>query len=275
LIAPDVSRYARARIGAIVDAALAESGALGVRPTPLDVLRDHARIELVERSGLHEQVLGALWFEERLLYVNSGQSKPRRAFTEAHELVHALCPWHCAVLRQDTEAELFRPVAGAIEAEANAGAAMLLFQGSAFAGIAASETPSLAWVKSLAEMHAASLHATMHHFVQVRDDPVAMLTVGRFPLRDGSLPVWRRVASRSFAEHAGPARDLAADGVADGSPLRDLLEAARTSSDGAAGVIGRFKAQAHYNRHAFLVLIEARPPLARRKSRTGAVLAHH
>ena len=212
----------------------------------------------MERSGLHEQVLGALWFEERLLYVNSDQSKPRRAFTEAHELVHALCPWHSAVLRQDTEAELFRPVADAIEAEANAGAAMLLFQGSAFAGIAASEAPSLAWVRSLAEMHAVSLHATMHHFAQVRDDPVAMLTVGRFPLRDGSLPVWRRVESGSFAERAGAARDLAADRVAAGSPLRDLLEAARTGSDGAEAVIGRFKVQAHYNRHAFLALIEAR-----------------
>src|SRR5829696_6316541 len=104
------------------------------------------------------------------MYVDGGQSGPRRAFTEAHELVHALCPWHVAVLRQDTEAELFRPVKDAIEAEANAGAAMLLFQGSAFAAAAAAEPPSLAAVRALAHRHGASVHATMHHYAQSRAD---------------------------------------------------------------------------------------------------------
>lgn len=257
----DVAPHALARIAGIVDGALADSGALGELPTPLDALRRHARLEVVERGGLPEQILGALWFEERLMYVNSGQSKPRRAFTEAHELVHALCPWHRAVLRLDTETELFRAATDAIEAEANAGAAMVLFQGSGFASLAAAEPPSLTWVKALAEMHATSLHATMHSFAQTHADPVAMLTVGRFPQSDGSLPVWRRVHSRSFAASSGPAAaDLGTDRIMAGSPLRELLESARTGSDGAEGSIGRLRVEAHYNRHTFLVLIS--PPAA-------------
>ena len=275
----DVSAYALARIAAIVDEALARSGALGVRPTPLAALRRHAGVELVERSGLGNEVLGALWFEERLMYVRSGQSAPRRTFTEAHELVHALCPWHLAVLRQDTEAELFRPVRDAIEAEANAGAAMLVFQGSAFAGLAAAEPPSLAAVRALAALHGASLHATMHHYAQARPDPVAMLTAGRFPRKDGSLPVWRWVESPTFRAHFGPAAALASGGLGPGTALHGLVEAARTGGDASATVLGRgagaLRAEAHYNRHAFLVLLAAgpRPGRPRAGPRPQAVLA--
>ena len=279
MIAPDVSPYAMARLTAIVDDALERSGALGVRPTPLEALRRHAGVELVERGGLPDEVLGALWFEERLMYVRSGQSKPRRTFTEAHELVHALCPWHFAVLRRDTEAELFRPVRDAIEAEANAGAAMLLFQGSAFAEPASAAPPTLAAVRALAELHGASLHATMHHYAQARPDAVAMLTAGRFPRKDGSLPVWRGVESGAFRERFGPAGALAPGGLAPGTPLRDLAEAARTAGDATAALgrgARRLRAEAHYNRHAFLVLVVADPgrsPRPRPASRGQAVLA--
>lgn len=263
MIAAEVSAHAMARIGAIVDEALERSGALGVRPTPLEALRRRAGIELVERGALADDVLGALWFEERVMYVDGTQSGPRRAFTEAHELVHALCPWHFAALRLDTEAELFRPVRDALEAEANAGAAMVLFQGSAFAGLAAAEPPSLAAVRSLAEQHGASLHATLHHFTQARADAVAMLTVGRFPCRDGSLPVWRCVESGAFRERLGPAAALAGDGLAPGSPLRELAEAARVTSEAPATFLGRgprrLRVEARYNRHAFLMLAVADP----------------
>ena len=92
MIVADVSPCALARIAAIVDEVLARSGALGVRPTPLEALRRHAGVERIEQGGLREEVLGALSFEERLLYVRPGQSAPRRTFTEAHELAHALIP---------------------------------------------------------------------------------------------------------------------------------------------------------------------------------------
>jgi hypothetical protein len=200
-----VEPYTRARLEAIVDGALAASGALGVVPTPLEAVARYAGVSAVEPvaalpAGIRASqraILGALWFEERVLYVEARQSPPRRRFTEAHELVHALCPWHEAVLREDTADELFRPVADAIEAEANAGAGLLILGGSSFARRAASAPCSIATARALAEQHGASVHATLHHYVQTHAAAVAMLVVGRFPRKDGSLPSCASAGSAS------------------------------------------------------------------------------
>ena len=269
--AVDISDHTAGRIRAIVEAALTRSGALGVRPTPLAAVRELAGLEVVEASGLRPEVLGAVWLEERALFVDRGQSAPRRRFTEAHELMHALCPWHEAVLRLDTAAELFGPARHALEAEANAGAAMLIFQGSSFIAEATASPPSLAAVRTLAERYGASLHATLRHYVHSHPDPLAMLTVGRFPRKDGSLPVWHRLESPG-ARRAGPlASGLGDDGLAPGSALRELVETARRSSAPPSARIlsggQRMLAEAHYNRHAFLVLLAREPQAPRRRAR--------
>ena len=94
----DPSAFTRARIAALVARALRESGALGVLPTPLDAVTASAALELVEAPGLGSDVLGAIWFEERTVFVNGGQSEPRRRFTQAHEIVHAVSlPSHVCV----------------------------------------------------------------------------------------------------------------------------------------------------------------------------------
>src|SRR5215204_693372 len=120
------STFTRRRLEAIVDEALRAADALGVLPTPLDALGPAAGVRAVAPieslppgvAASRGSVLGALWFAERMIYVDGGLSEPRRRFTEGHGLMHALCPWHEAVLRVDTEDELFRPVRDAIEAEA-------------------------------------------------------------------------------------------------------------------------------------------------------------
>ncbi|MGH2967872.1 MAG: ImmA/IrrE family metallo-endopeptidase [Solirubrobacteraceae bacterium] len=271
MIAADLSPYTTDRIEAIVDRALAASGALGVLPTPLEAVGRHARIRAVEPVTAlpaevrvrGREILGALWFEERVVYVDERQSAPRRRFTEAHEIIHALCPWHVAVLREDTEDELFRPVSDAVEAEANAGAGMLLFQGSAFARRAEAAPCSIATAHALAREHGASVHATLHHYVQTHPRVVAMLTTGRFPRKDGSLPVWRSVESRAFRRRYGAASAHYPQGLRAGAALHALAEAARTTSECPAAVLRlgdaargqRFRAEAHYNRHAFLILL--------------------
>ena len=207
-----------------------------------------------------------------MLFLEDGQSAPRRRFTEAHELIHALCPWHYAALREDTEAELFGPVAEAVEAEANAGAAMLIFQGSSFARRAALEPCSIADAQALAARHSASVHATLHHYVQSSPRAVALLVAGRFPRKDGSLPVWRSVESRAFKAHHGPVRGLEGGGIAPGTALRDVVECARSTGAGSIpGVAlagGRMRADALYNRHSFLVLLVPASPA--RSSRAAA-----
>lgn len=270
----DVPAYTARRLEQIAEDALASAGALGVLPTPLEALRPVAGVRAVEpMPALPErirtperQLLGALWFEERTIFLEDRQSDARRRFTEAHELMHALCPWHEAALREDTSDELFRSAVDQIEAEANLGAGMLLFQGRHFADRVASERPSISAALTLGREYGASAHAALHHLVLTHRAPLAMLVVGRFPRRDGSLPVWRSVESPRYRSRFDRAAAAVPGGLPQGSPLRELVEAARRSSEpvvarrpwtDARGAVRRVRAQAHYNRHTFLVLLEA------------------
>jgi len=268
----ELPAFTTATLERIAEDALRTAGVLGVLPTPLEALHPVARIRAVESlPALPQRVrtpgrrlLGALWFEQRAIFLEDGQSLARRRFTEAHELMHALCPWHEAVLREDTRDELFRPAVDRIEAGTKAGGAMLLFQGRHFADRLAAERPSIRAPLALAREYGASAHAALHHYVVSHAAALAMVVVGRFPQRDGSLPVWRSVESRRWRRRFAPAAAMLRHGLPQGSPLRDLVEAARHASDPAiarlpwasdgAGV-RRVIAHAHYNRHAFLVLL--------------------
>jgi len=245
--------YTRRRLARIADGALRRAGAVGVVPTPLDAIAQAFAIDVEPIGALGRRaevpLLGALWFEERTLFVEREQSAVRRRFTEAHELMHALCPWHREILRTDTAADLFGPAVQAIEAEANAGAGMLIFGGSRFA----SGPVSMARAQELAAAHGASMHATLHHCVQNDRGRSALLVAGRFPQRDGSLPVWRSVRSAAFGRAPLPATLPA------GSALRELAERARTTRVPPAAELSvagrRVVAEAHDNRHAVLVLL--------------------
>jgi hypothetical protein len=270
----ELSGYTMRRLERIAEDALTRAGVLGTLPTPLEALRPVSGIEAVEpMPALPDRVrtpgrrlLGALWFEERTIFLDETQATPRRRFTEAHELMHALCPWHEAVLREDTSRELFRATADQIEAEANAGAAMLLFQGRHFGDRVAAERPSISAPLALAREYGASTHAALHHYVVTHAAAVAMLVVGRFPRRDGSLPVWRSVESRRYRKRYDRAATAIPSGLPASSPLRELVETARRASEPAVarvpwrdarGRVRKVRAHAHYNRHAFLVLLDA------------------
>jgi hypothetical protein len=244
--------YTRRRLARIADDALRRAGALGAVPTPLDAVAQAAGIEVMPVAALGRAdvpLLGALWFEERALFLERRQSPARRRFTQAHELMHALCPWHRGVLRADTATELFGPARLAIEAEANAGAGLLIFGGSRFDG----EPLSMPRALALAAAHQASVHATLVHSVQSDGGRSALLVAGRFPQRDGSLPVWRSIRSPAFGRARLPTT------LAAGSPLRELAERARTTREPPPATVrigGRaLTAEAQDNRHAMLVLL--------------------
>jgi IrrE N-terminal-like domain len=263
--------YTQRRLETIVDDALRSAGALGTVPTPLEAVRPIARIQAVRSiealppsAGDPERaVLGAFSYADRTLYVDERQSAVRRRFTEAHELVHALCPWHEAVLRLDTEAELFRPVAAQLEREANAGAGLLIFQGRSPAG---AEPLSISRSLDLAAAYGASAHATLHHLVVNHPGPAALLVVGRFPCRDGSLPIWRTIRSPAFGARLPSVVEAR-------SALRELVEATRRAGRAAGSLVladrhgrrSRCTADGYYNRHTFPVLV-TKPALTTRRS---------
>jgi hypothetical protein len=236
-----MTEFTRQRLEAIVDRALRSAGVLGVVPTPLDAVASVAGVRAVEPMPgelAARQVLGALRFDERTIYVSEGQSAPRRRFTLAHELAHALCPWHEAVLRIDTEDELFRSTRSTIEREANRAAGLLIFQGRRLG-----EAPAIDAALTLAKAHGASVHATLHHMVEGHDGAAALLVVGRFPQRDGSLPVWRSIESPAFTGRLPQT-------LRPGSELFELVERSRTR-----GLARASLAESYYNRHTFLVLL--------------------
>lgn len=272
------SAHARRTISRLCADVLDRSGAAGVVPTPLDAVQEtlgiRARVELGRPAGvpgpsaLHERVLGAVWFEERTLFVNATQTPGRRRFTLAHELAHVVCPWHETVLRIDTAGELFGALGTGIEAEANFGAAELIFQGRGFALAARPHERSLTTAFALAERFGASRQAAAHQYVLDHEAPMAVAIAGRWPGRDGRLPVWRSVESASFLSAFGrfaPAGGITTREGAD-APFAAAIDAARRSSQPVTdhvqlrdrgGALHRFRADVFNNRHCNLVFVAA------------------
>jgi hypothetical protein len=255
-----LSPFTKARVERECDAALRRAGVVGVLPTPLEAvqaaagIRTRVPIARVDSAaaideGLRARLLGALWFEERALFIDESQSPPRRRFTEAHEIVHALCPWHAGALRLDTADELFGRITRGIEAEANYGASRLIFQGAAFAAQAADAEPSLRTAFALAGAFGASRHAAAHEYTETHERPLALLVAGRWPTREGRLPVWRSVESPSFTARYGPVRPAELDA------RRLPLDEARRTSEPIACEVAGLSAELVNNRHCHLVLL--------------------
>lgn len=251
----DGAEFTRARIARACRDALHSAGVLGVLPTPLEAVaaasgvRERVAISDVPAGwNLRSRLLGALWFEQRMLFVDERQSPARRRFTEAHEIAHLLLPWHAAALRLDTADELFGALARGLEAEANLGASELIFQGDAFAAEAAGHDRSLRTPFALASAFGASRHAAAHHYVERHREPLALLVAGRWPARDGRLPVWRSVESASFRGRLPELR---------GAPLAEAVEAARRTNEPVECALGPFRAEVVNNRHCHLVLVAA------------------
>jgi hypothetical protein len=251
----ELSTFTRRRLERIANEALRRAGVLGVVPTPLDAVAEAAAIAIEPVASLGPErdrpLLGAMWLEERTLFLERRQSPARRRFTQAHELMHALCPWHGPALRTDTAAELFGPTREMLEAEANAGASLLIFGGTRATGAI-----SMSSAQALAAAHGASLHATLHHGVEADRGACALLVAGRFPDREGALPVWRSIESPAFRRRFSA---LVPRRLAAGSALRELAEQARLTREPPPLrlTLGgrRFVAEAHDNRHAVFVLL--------------------
>jgi hypothetical protein len=264
LAAAPLPPFTRRRIAALAADVLRASGAEGVLPTPMEPVRRAAGIRaLVDLCELPAdpppalgRILGAYWYEARTAFVAADQSEPRRRFTAAHEAAHAMCPWHGDTLRLDDAATLVGRVRDQIEAEANFGAARLIFQGARFHAEAAELGTSLRTPLALAERYGASRHAALHHYAEEHPDAVALLVAGRWPQRDGTLPIWSTVESPSFLARHGRLADRL--GTLDG-PLAEILEEARRANDPPGTRVrlsgASFTAEAYYNRHCHFVLV--------------------
>lgn len=282
--------FTRRRIARLAEDALRRAEVVGVFPTPMEAVQRAAGVR--ERIDINElppelkaqkprawkRILGALWFGERTVFIDTSEPEPRQLFTDGHEAMHAICEWHGEALKLDNEDSLFREVRAQIEAEANFGAGHLIFQGGRFHRRALEDQVSIRTPMVLAREYGASRHAALHHYVDEHPDTVGLLVAGRYPYCDGTLPIWRSVESREFLRRFGRLRHLLPDGrlvINDNSaPLAEVIQASRTALDPPSTVVGipdgdgskiPFVAEAFFNGHCHFVFVAER--VARRFGR--------
>lgn len=209
-MAEELRPFSQHRVADVAERLLQQAGVVGDLPTPLEPVRQAAGIqEVLDISDLPsdlaakkppgwKRLLGALWFAERVTFIDRSEQLSRVNFTDAHETIHAACPWHEPILRLDNEDTLEGRVKEALELEANFGAARLIFQGNRFFRRTLEHQVSIATPLAVAGEYGASSHATLHYYAEGHPDAVALIVAGRFPYADGSVPVWRVVKSESF-----------------------------------------------------------------------------
>ncbi len=224
-VAEELAPYSRQRVARVAEGLLQSAGVVGELPTPLEPVRQAAGIqEVLDISDLPDEmaakkpprwkrILGAMMFSERVTFIDRSEQLSRVNFTDAHETIHAACPWHEPILRLDNEDTLEGRVKEALELEANFGAARVIFQGNRFFRRTLEHQVSIATPLAVSDEYGASSHATLHYYAEGHPDAVALIVAGRFPYADGSVPIWRIVKSESFGLRFGNAlHQLAPEG---------------------------------------------------------------
>jgi hypothetical protein len=235
-------------------------------------MRELPMITTARKPAVWSRILGAYWYDERVVFIDEEQPEQRQFWTDAHEASHAMCGWHAPVLRLDNEDTLFKQLHTGIEAEANFGAGYLIFQGGRFHREALKDQVSMRTPLALATRYGASRHATLHYYTEHHPDAVALLVAGRYPHADGSIPIWNSIESADFQKRFGCLREHLPDGKlriwdSSNAPFADILQASHTSIDPPSKIIGLhdtdgtsrlFVAEAFYNQWTHFVLVAER-----------------
>lgn len=219
--AEDIRRYAR---GALVAA-----DALQRTPAPLDEINAAAGLLPPEalfdmgaemppglRSVIRKlvgKVAGALAFGERTVYLDFSQPYERRRFTHGHEIGHEVLPWHQAAYFGDDQHTLHPDTRDALEQEANAFAAELLFGLDRFTEQADSYAPGIGVPLGLNPDFAVSAHAALRRYAERSRRQVALLALGRHLVYPGGQPALKVMTnqctqSSSFSEQYGPITEI-------------------------------------------------------------------
>ena len=218
-------QFAENAVRGKVQWALEEAGVAGIIPTPLEEVVKVSAVDsfvdvrylppdmALRRRGKLHRILGAVSFSERVAFVDPQQSRNRIRWTEAHELAHALLPWHTRNAYLDNRVTLSHKAHETQEREANLAASHLIFQGQVFFDRATSYRTGIAVPIHLARAFDASLHSTIRYYAELHPDPVAMVYASNHPQGDWSSIIYS-VASPSFRSRYGdPKRVFPSQGL--------------------------------------------------------------
>jgi len=278
------SSFTKQRIARLAEQTLHDAQIVGQLPTPMEAVQDALGVrEIIDISGkglpeavevkkpsVIKRVLGAYLFSDKVVFIDRAEPDVRVTFTDAHEAVHAMCPWHEAALRADDASTLFRENTDMVESEANYGAGHFIFQGGRFHQRALEEQVSIVTPVNLAAEYGASRHTTLHFYVEEHPDAVALLIAGRLSQWDGTLPIWRSVESSDFLRRFGRLEERLPGGVlslvddSKDAPLAGIVRESRHSVSPTGrevsipdhdGTRHTFVAEAFYNQRCHFVLV--------------------
>jgi len=132
--------------------------------------------QILERPSLILRVVkdlglkGVLLAEKRRILLDSEIPEPKQRWTEAHEVLHDLVPWHDGIAHGDPETTLSLGCHEIIEAEANYGAGRLLFLGRAFDETVRACDINFADVQSLHKVYGNTMTTTLWRVVELALD---------------------------------------------------------------------------------------------------------
>jgi hypothetical protein len=145
--------------------------------------------------------------DRRRILLDGSQPEKKHRWSEAHEVLHSLIPWHDDVMHGDNKYTLLPHCDEQVEAEANYGAGRLLFLRERFA-IQARDLPiALASVQSLRGDFGNTISSTLWRFVEVvgvQRPLVGLITCHPHPSRrqpdfDPTKPCRHCIQSAGFA----------------------------------------------------------------------------
>lgn len=127
---------------------------------------------------------------------------PKQRWSEAHEVIHKILPWHEGAAFGDQDRTLRPSCHQLIEAEANCGAGRLLFMGSTFVEQMRSRSVDMNAVKSFSKSFGNSLTTTLWRVVENLDEPtIGLVSIHPHTVPSADQPPIRYfIRSRRFAQ---------------------------------------------------------------------------
>ncbi len=123
------------------------------------------------------KILGILDRRSDIIYVDSHVHDSRKLFVTYHEVTHSILGWQRIILTQEDEVTLGAECEDLFEAEANYGAADILFQCERFEREAGDYELSLESALHLSSRYDASCHATLRRFVERNHRPCLLMVL--------------------------------------------------------------------------------------------------
>ena len=124
-------------------------------------------LEAIKKFDLKALILP----DRKRILIDSNLPDLKKRWSESHEVIHSLIPWHNEYLLGDTKETLSPGCHAQLESEANYGAGRLLFPHKAMLDLARSSVPSIALIKAIADHFGNTITSALWRYVESCSEP--------------------------------------------------------------------------------------------------------